>query len=273
MEKNSIDDPLFKQFVPLLEEELQNEGFVCDPVQDTTFRKAPKLLHKYEGRALLIPSSACAMHCRYCFRKNFPYETSCKSLSKELSLIAEDPSLKEIILSGGDPLSLSHEDLKEIIVSLSNIQHIKRIRFHTRFPIGIPERIDDNFLSLLSSTTKQIFFTIHSNHPKELDSDIFAALKKISYLGIPILNQTVLLKGVNNCPLLLEELFTNLSDHGIVPYYLHHLDKVTGTSHFAIPLEEGKKIMRTLSKRLSGYSLPKYVQEIPGAPSKTPIWY
>lgn len=273
MEKNSIDDPIFRQFVPLEEEALEQNTFVCDPVQDVRFRKKPKLLHKYQGRALLMPSSACAMHCRYCFRKNFPYETSCKGWEAELQAIYEDSSLEEIILSGGDPLSLSHEDLKELLISISKVPHIHRIRFHTRFPIGIPERIDEEFLSLLSSIPKQIFFMIHSNHPKELGDDLFGALKKVRSLGIPVLNQTVLLKTVNDDPIILKELFTSLSDNGILPYYLHHLDPVTGTTHFATTLEKGKEIMRTLSTHLSGYSLPKYVQEIPGAASKTPIWY
>lgn len=273
MKKNCIDDPLFRQFVPLIEEKLEQSTFVCDPVQDIRFRKHPKLLHKYQGRALLLPSSACAMHCRYCFRKNFPYERSCKGWEKELEAIYQDPSLEEIILSGGDPLSLSHEDLRELLTSLAKIPHIKRIRFHTRFPIGIPERIDEEFLSLLASIPKQLFFMIHSNHPKELGEDLFRPLKKISSLGIPVLNQTVLLKGVNDDPCILKELFTTLSDHGILPYYLHHLDPVTGTTHFATTLERGQEIMRSLASCLSGYSLPKYVQEIAGASSKTPIWY
>lgn len=273
IKKNTLEDPILKQFVPLKEELILDKNFVLDPVQDACFRKESKLIHKYQGRALLVTSSACAMHCRYCFRKNFSYETKRKDFVEELKTLEEDTSISELILSGGDPLSLSNEDLKNFLTSLIPLTHIKRVRFHTRFPIGIPERIDEEFLSILQENPKQFFFTIHTNHPKELDTDIFTALKKIASLGIPLLNQTVLLQGVNDSALVLEELFTTLSDHGILPYYLHHLDPVTGTTHFAVSEEEGKELMKQLSKKLSGYSLPKYVKEVPGQSSKTPIWY
>lgn len=273
IQKNTLDDPILKQFIPLKKELILDENFVLDPVQDASFRKESKLIHKYQGRALLVTSSACAMHCRYCFRKNFPYETQRKDFTEEIKTLAQDPSISELILSGGDPLSLSNEDLEKLLTDLIPLTHIKRVRFHTRFPIGIPERIDEGFLSILEKTPKQFFFTIHTNHPKELDNDIFCALKKISRLGIPLLNQTVLLQGINDSVPILEELFTTLSDHGIIPYYLHHLDHVTGTTHFATSEEQGKFLMRELSKKLSGYSLPKYVKEVPGQSSKTPIFY
>ncbi len=271
--KNTLEDPILKQFVPLKKELILNENFVLDPVQDASFRKESKLIHKYQGRALLVTSSACAMHCRYCFRKNFSYETKRKDFEEELKTLENDTSISELILSGGDPLSLSNEDLKNLLTSLIPLTHIKRVRFHTRFPIGIPERIDEEFLSILEKIPKQFFFTIHTNHPKELDADIFSALKKVARLGIPLLNQTVLLQGVNDSVPVLEELFSLLSDHGIIPYYLHHLDPVTGTTHFATSEDQGKDLMRQLSKKLSGYSLPKYVKEVPGQSSKTPIWY
>ncbi len=271
--KNTLDDPILKQFVPLKQEMISKETFVADPVQDGCFKKESKLIHKYEGTALLVTSSACAMHCRYCFRKNFPYETKRKYFSEELQILQKDTSLSEIILSGGDPLSLSNEDLKNLLSSVSEFSHIKRIRFHTRFPIGIPERIDDEFLSILEETPKQFFFTVHINHPNELDSDILAALKKVARLGIPLLNQTVLLQGINDSVSVLENLFMNLSDSGIIPYYLHQLDPVTGATHFEVSEEKGKNLMRLLAKRLSGYSLPKYVKELPGKSSKTPIFY
>jgi EF-P beta-lysylation protein EpmB len=271
--KNTLEDPILKQFLPLKKEEEVVKGFSLDPVGDLSSQKESKLLHKYSGRALLIVSGACAMHCRYCFRKNFPYESSRKDFSHELQIIAQDPSIKEIILSGGDPLSLSTSELEKLLLFLEKIPHIKRIRFHTRFPIGIPERIDDEFLRLLSSVKKQIFFVIHTNHEKELDLDVLASLKKIQMLGIPVLSQSVLLQGINDSVSALKSLFETLADHGILPYYLHQLDKVSGSKHFEVPEEKGKDLMKELSSILSGYSLPKYAKEEAGKPSKTIISY
>lgn len=271
IEKRTLEDPILKQFLPIKKELEMQSGFLLDPVSDLSFKKESKLIHKYKGRALLVTSSACAMHCRYCFRKNFAYETERKDFSPELDIIREDTSLKEIILSGGDPLSLSNDELKKLLMLLEDIPHIQRIRFHTRFPIGIPERIDEDFLKILSEINKQFFFVIHTNHPKELDNDIFTALKKIQKLGIPVLNQTVLLKEVNDSPSVLINLFETLSDHGILPYYLHQLDKVLGAQHFEVSEETGKALMQELAANLSGYSLPRYAKELPGKSSKTQI--
>lgn len=269
---DTLEDPILKQFLPTLFELVKNPQFQLDPVQDKSFqKKESRLLHKYQGRALLVTTSACAMHCRYCFRKNFDYEVHRKDFSLELDLIAKDPSLKEIILSGGDPLSLSDETLENLLTSLDLIPHLQRIRFHSRFPIGIPERISDPFLQILSKISKQIYFVVHTNHPKELDFDILNSLKKIQKLGIPVLNQAVLLKGVNDSTSILKELFENLSDHGVLPYYLHQLDKVEGSAHFEVSEEEGKRIMKELSTCVSGYSLPRYAKEESGKPSKTLI--
>lgn len=269
--KNTLEDPILKQFLPLSEELIQKEGFLCDPVGDGPSRKCAKLLHKYQKRALLITTSACAMHCRYCFRRNFPYENQDKTFLEELSLIKEDISIEEIILSGGDPLSLSDEVLGGLIKNLEEIPHIKKIRFHSRFPIGIPERIDETFLNTLESCSKQIIFVIHCNHPKELDSDVLHALKKIQKLGIPVLNQAVFLKGINDDFETLKELLSTLTDHGILPYYLHQLDKAEGASHFEVPKEKGLSLLQELAACLPGYAIPKYVQEIAGKSSKTPI--
>ena len=239
MQKGTLKDPLLRQFVPLLEEERRAPGFVPDPVQDVLFQKDGKLLQKYPARALVISTSACAMHCRYCFRQNYPYETEVKGFEKELATCRQDKTLREIILSGGDPLSLSNELLKELLDALDRIPHLKRIRFHTRFPIGIPERIDDEFLSILASLKKQVWFVVHSNHPLELDEEVLASLKRIQKLGIPILNQSVLLNGVNDELETLTALCERLTDHGFLPYYLHQLDRVQGTSHFEAPPKEG----------------------------------
>jgi EF-P beta-lysylation protein EpmB len=273
-ETNSLQDPILKQFLPSLEEQTSPANFSLDPVQDKNFQKAnSKLLHKYKGRALLITTSACVMNCRFCFRKNFAYEELGKDFSEELEIIRKDSSLKEIILSGGDPLSLSDASLEKLLQDLDRIPHIQRIRFHSRFPIGIPERIDDAFLNILSSMQKQVVFVLHVNHPKELDNDIYQAMKRLQKIGIPILSQSVLLQGVNNSVEILQELFENLSDHGIIPYYLHQLDRVQGAAHFEVPEEEGKQLMKELSTRVSGYALPRYVKEEAGKPSKTSIFF
>ncbi|MBS0655551.1 MAG: KamA family radical SAM protein [Verrucomicrobia bacterium] len=269
--KDDPTDPLFLQFVPLKQELLTQVGFVAEPMHDAHFAKERKLLHKYQGRALIVSTGACAMHCRYCFRKNFNYDTSDKSFDKELELIASDRSLQEIILSGGDPLSLPDRVLQDLILNLSTIPHLKRIRFHSRFPMGIPERIDDTFLDVLKSTTKQIWFCIHANHPNEFDEDIWQALKKIQLLGIPVLNQSVLLKGVNDDTATLKRFSEILVDHGVIPYYLHQLDRVEGASHFEVEEEKGKELIQQLAGQLPGFGVPKYVREIPGEPSKTSL--
>lgn len=272
MQKNTLNDPIFRQFIPLKEELDSRPGFCSDAVGDLPSRREKKLLHKYHGRALLLCTSACAMHCRYCFRQNFPYETESSLFEAELEAIAADPSITEILLSGGDPLSLSDRALGDLLERLDAIPYLQRLRFHTRFPIGIPERIDDSFLSLLKKTRLQVFFVIHCNRAEELDPDVFAALKKVQGLGIPILTQTVLLKGVNDSVGALKELMEAFINHGILPYYLHHLDKVEGSAHFEVSEEEGLRLLKELSKQLPGYALPRYVKEIAGEPSKTLLW-
>ncbi len=273
IEKNTLNDPLLQQFVPLENEQFSTPGFVADPVQDRKFKKTKKILQKYKGRALLIVTNACAMHCRYCFRQNFPYETGEKNFDSEISYIEQNHSLSEVILSGGDPLSLSNGALATLLQSLDSISHLKRIRFHTRFPIGIPERIDDSFLDLLTISSKQIFFVIHVNHPRELDSDVIASMKKIQALGIPILNQSVLLKGVNDDEKTLLALAETLVNIGIIPYYLHTLDPVQGMGHFALSEARGLHLIRHLQENLSGFGVPRLVREDPGNSSKTFITY
>jgi len=269
--KGTLDDPILRQFLPSIQEQASSSHFFKDPVGDQTSRKAPKLLHKYHGRALLLSTSACAMHCRYCFRQHFEYETKEKQFHKELEVISADPTLSEIILSGGDPLSLSNADLKALIEALADISHVKLLRFHTRFPIGIPERIDDEFLTILSQSRLQTVFIIHCNHARELDEEIFSALKKIQTLRIPILCQTVLLKDVNDTTSALRELCENLIYRGIIPYYLHQLDKVQGAMHFEVPEAEGLALVQQLSDLLPGYAVPRYVKELPQQASKVAI--
>lgn len=269
--KNTLDDPILRQFIPLNEESMLSDGFSLDPLDDQRFRKEKKLLHKYQNRVLLVCTSACAMHCRFCFRQNFDYETKDKLFDKELILIENDPSLTEVILSGGDPLSLGNAALCELIQRISCIPHIKRLRFHTRFPIGIPERIDDAFLGILKNTRLQTIFVIHCNHALELDETVMQALKQVQKLGIPVLSQTVLLKGVNDNLNTLQTLFEHLIDQGISPYYLHQLDPVAGAAHFSVEESVGLSLIEQLSAVLPGYGVPKYVKEVPGDHFKRPI--
>ncbi len=270
IEKGNPNDPILRQFVPQEAEKNKSPLFVSDPVGDSQARCAPKALKKYAQRILLVTTQACAMHCRYCFRQNFFYEKE-RGYAAELAQIKEDRSLREVILSGGDPLSLSDRVLKELVGELGCITHLKRLRFHTRFPIGIPERITPEFLAILAECPLQIWFVIHCNHPRELDSEVIQALKSVQKLGIPVLNQSVLLKDVNDNVETLQTLSEVLVENGIQPYYLHQLDRVEGASHFEVCQEEGIQLIEALREKLSGYAIPQYVQEIAGAPSKTPI--
>lgn len=271
IEKKTLNDPILRQFLPTIEEEYQVTGFKKDPIGDIEFRKTPKLLHKYQNRVLLVCTSACAMHCRYCFRQHFEYDGADNTFKEELQVIAEDNSLHEVILSGGDPLSLSDNILQKLLTSLSAIPHVSRIRFHTRYPIGIPERIDDSLLNILKENSCQIWFVIHANHPRELDDDVLERLRCIQRLGIVILNQAVLLRGVNDDLATLKSLCERLVDHGIMPYYLHQLDQVQGGAHFEVSEKEGLHLHKMLTQELSGYAVPRYVKEIAGEQSKTTL--
>ena len=272
IQKNQLDDPILRQFVPLQEETLSSPGFVQDPIQDLSFRQTHKLLKKYAGRALIVTTRACAMHCRFCFRQNFPYETQEVGFESEIEAIAKDREIQEVILSGGDPLSLSDASLGSLLTALTHIPHLQRIRFHTRFPIGIPDRIDHSFLTLLSSCPKQIIFVIHCNHPKEFDADVARHLKQLQTLGIPVLNQSVLLRGVNDDEETLLSLSQVLINGGVLPYYLHQLDPVQGAAHFAVSDQRALSLIHFLQERLSGYGVPRLVRENPGYPSKSPIY-
>lgn len=257
-------DPILLQFLPTHTENQTTPGFANDAVGDKEAQKTPRLLHKYAGRVLLTTTSACAMHCRFCFRRHFPYEKN-PDFTAEIAYIASNPTIHEVILSGGDPLSLSDDTLNKLLTALDAIPHLKLIRFHSRFPIGIPERITPALIDLMHGKHQRIF-VLHCNHPRELDNDILTALKK---LGIPLLNQSVLLKGVNDSYDTLHELFLTLASNGIQPYYLHQLDRVTGTAHFEVSEEKGLALIEQLQNSLPGYAVPKYVREIAGAKCKT----
>jgi EF-P beta-lysylation protein EpmB len=266
MKKNCISNPLALQFLPL-DYEFSEDG-EADPVGDMESRKCDALLHKYQARALLLTTGACAMHCRYCFRQNFPYKSK---ISQALELIESDPSIKEVILSGGDPLSLSDKAIKEILISLEKISTVDIIRFHTRFIGAIPERITESFLEILKGSSKQIVFVLHFNSALELDEDIFDAISKLQRLKIAVLSQSVLLKGVNDSKDALYDLFWNLAKNGVIPYYLHQLDRVKGSLHLEVSAEKGLRLIEEVREILPGYAVPLFVKEIKGEKSKTPI--
>ncbi|MCH9812118.1 KamA family radical SAM protein [bacterium] len=265
MEKGSLVGALALQFLPL-DLEGEEDGGALDPVGDGAAMRCDSLLHKYEGRALLLTTSACAMHCRYCFRQNYPYT---QGVEDALHAIGKDSSIREVILSGGDPLSLSDKALKDIFLSLEAMDHVEIVRIHTRFLVGIPERVTRGLLDIFEKTSMQVVFVLHVNHVEELDEDIFEALKGIQLLGIPVLTQTVLLRGVNNSKSVLYNLFMRLVKRGVIPYYLHQFDQVKGAMHFETSKDEGRNLIRALRDCMPGYAVPTYVQEVEGESSKT----
>lgn len=267
-------DPLLRQVLITEAEFLDVPGFGTDPVGDLASQTNPGLLHKYHGRALLITTGACAIHCRYCFRRHFPYQDAPKSLeawNPSLQALREDDSIQEVLLSGGDPLTLVDSRLAELIQSLEAIPHIQRLRIHSRMPTVIPQRVTDDFCDLLRSTRLGVWFVLHVNHAQELDTPTCQAIRKLRQTGAVLLNQAVLLRGVNDSVEALEELCQRLVNEQVIPYYLHQLDRVAGGAHFEVPKAEGLELIEKLRQRLPGYAMPRYVQEIAGQASKTPL--
>ncbi len=271
IEKGSIDDPLFRQFAPLMAEETATAGFDADPLHETTAHCTENILCKYHGRALIITTRACGMHCRFCFRRHYPYCQGPSDFHDELSWLHDHHEIDEVVLSGGDPLAQPTSHLERLLSALGKISHIKRIRLHTRFPIGIPERIDDELLSSLQKIPQQLLVVLHVNHPKELDDEVIVSLSRLRRLGIPLLSQTVLLRGVNDRVEILESLFSTLGNAGIIPYYLHQLDRVLGAAHYEVPVQKGLALVEALRGRMSGYLVPQYVQEVAGRPCKMAV--
>lgn len=271
MRRGDPDDPLLRQVLPIGAEEDEVAGFSPDPLAEADALRAPGLLHKYRGRALLIVAGVCAVACRYCFRRHFPYDDAPASLAAwepALATIAADPSLEEAILSGGDPLMRSDGFLAELARRLAAIPHLRRLRIHTRLPIVIPERVDGELLAWLGSTRLAPVMVVHANHPAEIDAECGAALERLARAGIPTLNQSVLLRGVNDDAEVLAELSRRLLDHRTIPYYLHQLDPVAGAAHFRVEESRGREIVAELRRLLPGYAVPRYVREVPGAAHK-----
>jgi EF-P beta-lysylation protein EpmB len=274
MERGNPRDPLLLQVLPWGAEFDQVPGYLPDALEEATAHIAPGLLQKYHGRALMIATGACAVHCRYCFRRHYPYGEEPRRLEDwepAFAAISEDLSLREILLSGGDPLMLTDERLGLLWNRLESIGHLKRIRIHTRLPIVLPDRVTAGLLGLLQSSRLTPIVVVHANHPREVAADCAEALRTLVRSGVAVLNQSVLLKGINDSAEALAELSERLIDLGVMPYYLHQTDRVEGTAHFAVTDATALDLMAELRRRLPGYAVPKLVREIPGELHKTPL--
>ncbi|GHE20466.1 EF-P beta-lysylation protein EpmB [Halomonas urumqiensis] len=274
MRHGDANDPLLRQVLPLGEERLAREGYVSDPLAEAEHTSSRGLIHKYAGRVLLITSPACAVNCRYCFRRHFPYAENSPSRAQwdaTLDALRDDPSISEAILSGGDPLAANDRQLAWLVARLEAIPHLKRLRIHTRLPVVIPDRIDEALLGWLDATRLQKVVVLHINHAQEIDDAVIAACARLKRAGVTLLNQSVLLRGVNDTTDALAELSERLFEAGILPYYLHVLDPVAGAAHFDVPDDEARERVAELRKRLPGFLMPRLVREVPGEASKTPL--
>jgi EF-P beta-lysylation protein EpmB len=276
MRHGDVHDPLLRQVLPLGEELLEAPGFVSDPLEEAAARRAPQLLHKYAGRALIVTTEACAIHCRYCFRREYPYSSAAENAgggrwSAALDAIAGDSSLEEVILSGGDPLSLSDTRLAQLSGAIMAIPHVRRFRIHTRQPIVLPSRVDAGLVSWLRSIRLPVVMVLHANHPHEIDDDVRDACAALRSAGATLLNQSVLLRGINDDVDTLQRLSCALADAGVMPYYLHLPDRVRGTAHFDVEEDRARALVAELTSRVSGYLVPRLVREVPGAASKLPV--
>jgi L-lysine 2,3-aminomutase len=264
--------PVLRQFLPAGEELTEQPGFHDDPLGEGDAVAVPGLLHKYAGRALLLVTGACAVHCRYCFRRHFPYgDHAGRDWGPALTYLRETPEVRELILSGGDPLMLPDPALGDLLGALREIPHLRRLRLHTRMPVALPERITPQLLALLGEHPQRTLVVIHCNHPDELTPPVGEALEALSRRRIPLLNQAVLLRGVNDTADTLAELSERLFACGVLPYYLHRLDPVRGAAHFAVPAATALALQQALQARLPGYLVPRLVREIPGAPGKVAV--
>ncbi|MGH1538334.1 MAG: EF-P beta-lysylation protein EpmB [Gammaproteobacteria bacterium] len=274
MQWSNPNDPLLLQVLPSHNEDKHIDGYLKDPVGDLQSIKAPGLLQKYNGRALLLATSRCAVHCRYCFRRHFPYSSQNPrhdDWEQALLELAQDESITEIILSGGDPLVLDDAILAELINKLESIKHLQRLRIHTRLPVVMPNRICKELLTWMKNTRLKVIMVLHINHAQEINNHLQVKLQELLNIHCTLLNQSVLLKNINHRAPTLIQLSEALFNAGILPYYLHLLDKVKGAAHFDVSKEEACKLMREISKHLPGYLVPKLVNEVPGKHSKSLI--
>jgi KamA family protein len=290
-----VHDPLLRQVLPSDQERLSNARFVSDPVGDQAARADGGLLQKYHGRALWVLTGVCPVHCRFCFRQHYDYSqqaavsgrhmpaarqrtttptgsSSAESFAERgLAWLRDHPSVEELIFSGGDPLSLEDDKLARLVTKLGQIGHLRRLRIHTRMPVMIPQRITSDLISALVASRMTVYFVVHINHAREVDAAVERGLGRLIDSGLPVLNQTVLLSGVNDNADALVALSQRLIDLRVLPYYLHQLDTVRGAAHFEVPIRRGRALVEELRRRLPGYAVPRYVREVAGAVAKTPI--
>ncbi|MCG6896485.1 MAG: EF-P beta-lysylation protein EpmB [Thiocapsa sp.] len=274
MKPRDPHDPLLRQVLPLASERCRIAGFSQDPVDDESANRGDGLLRKYEGRALMLVTGACAIHCRYCFRRHFPYSAlgaAGPRTSAALARIAADRQITELILSGGDPLMVDDQPLAELVERLEGIAHLKGLRIHSRLPVVLPRRVTRDLCDLLGASRFKVLVVIHANHPDELGGAAETALLRLRGAGVHLLNQSVLLRGINDTAEILRALSERLFDCGTLPYYLHQLDPVEGAAHFEVSDAYALQLMHALRSQVPGYLVPRLVREIPGADSKIPL--
>ncbi len=277
MRRGDPGDPLLRQVLASGLELLATTGFSADPLEEAAARRAPGLLQKYQGRALLVTTGACAVHCRYCFRREFDYSSDGDGLeggrwAAALAALAADHGIEEVILSGGDPLSLGNARLEALLRRLDAMPQLRRLRLHTRTPIVLPSRVDHGLARLLAATRLPLVIVVHANHAAEIDEDVRRALAALRATGATLLNQSVLLAGVNDSADALAALSCAMFGTGTLPYYLHLIDRVNGVAHFEVDEARAVELVRELNARLPGYLVPRLVREVPGMPGKTPVW-
>ncbi len=271
MKKNDANDPLLLQVLPQANELIDYQGFAKDPLAENNSLISNAILQKYQYRLLLMPTSACGIHCRYCFRRHFPYSdknNSSKQLSEQIKIIAQKTDIQEVILSGGDPLTLNDNKMADILLQLNEIKHIKRIRIHTRQLIVEPRCLTTKLVNLFHSLNKQLIMVFHCNHANELSKEVALKLAKLDRNKMTLLNQSVLLKGINNDAKILAELSEKLFENGIIPYYLHQLDRVAGSQHFLVDDKNALLILQQMQEKLPGFLVPKLVRENAGSAYK-----
>jgi EF-P beta-lysylation protein EpmB len=271
MQKGNQSDPLLRQVLPLGDEHEVVAGFTPDALDEAKANPVPGLLHKYHGRVLFILAGACSIHCRYCFRRSFPYAKNnpgTAGWTQAFAYIAQDETITEVILSGGDPLVMNDDFLADFTQKLGEIPHLKRLRIHSRMPIVLPERITSEFITWFSRSRLKPILVTHCNHPQEINQSVIDAMKRLLKAGVTLLNQSVILKGVNDHAEILIHLSEALFSAGIMPYYLNLLDKVQGAAHFDMALKTAQALHWQMAQQLPGYLVPKLVAEQPGAPAK-----
>lgn len=267
MRFGAADDPLLRQVLPTAEENRPARMYEPDPLREAQARVEAGLLRKYAGRALVIAAGACAVHCRYCFRRHFPYAEHRQGSSfPALDAVREDATVSEVILSGGDPLLLTDGHFARLAAAVAAIDHVSTLRIHTRLPVVLPQRVTAALVETLTRTRPRVVIVLHFNHPHEVDADCADALGALG--GFTLLNQSVLLRGVNDDAAALAALSERLFAAGVLPYYLHMPDAVAGTAHFDVPRQRALAIHQDLAARLPGYLVPRLVREVAGAPAK-----